>query len=90
MTEEEKEDALVAEINGMSDDAKYIMSKEYFGSWIDGGDSNPKSVLMVTTNDRQEKVYAELAEHGMVWLDTERGEVGWRSSEKGRHAHYLF
>ncbi len=89
MTEEQIE-KLIAEANTMSDDARYIMGQEYFGRWIDGGDHNAKSVLMVTINERQEKAYNELAEHGMVWLDTERGEVGWRSSERGRTIYQIY
>jgi len=86
---DENVDALVEELNNLSDNAFYIVSRPYFGEWIDGGDFNAKSALMVTQNKLQEEVYAELAKAGFVWMDTERGRIGFRSSGKGRYAHYL-
>lgn len=81
---------IIAEANTMSDDAFYIMTQGYFGQWIDGGDHNAKSALMVVNNDRQRKAYEELLNHGMVWLDTERQYIGYRSSEKGRIVYEVY
>lgn len=78
----EDQEALVPVVNGLSDDAVYMVSRDWFGQLILG-----KAVLAAPMNKRQEKIFDELMEVGFVYIDTERGSVGFRSTDRGRLAH---
>lgn len=74
-------DELVERVNKLSDDAVYIASRDWFEQVI-----LHKPILVVPKNEQQEKAFACLLEQGFVYLDTERGQVGFRSTAEGRTA----
>jgi hypothetical protein len=77
VTEHEKK--IVAIVEGLSDDACYMASRDWFGGTCVG-----KPILAVAQNERQERAFQELMSKGLCYLDTERGQVGYRSTELGR------
>ncbi len=77
VTDEEKN--IVAIVEGLSDDACYMASRDWFGSCVMG-----KPILAAAQNERQEKAFQELMSKGLVYLDTERGQIGYRSTYLGR------
>lgn len=76
---------LIVVANNLSEDAQYIMCLTYFGTV-----SQWQAILAVPVNEAQEKAYEELLTCGFVHLDTERGQVGYRSSYDGREARDLY
>lgn len=80
MTDEETR-ALVADINGLSTDAVYLASSDWFGRVLMG-----KPVLAAAQNERQQAAFDELLEVGFVHGDVERGVYGYRSTHRGREA----
>lgn len=75
---------LVKVINNLSDDAFYMVSRDWFGMKMFG-----QTILAKCINERQEKIFSELLKLGFVYLDTERGEVGYRSSDRGIFANQI-
>lgn len=85
----EKLDKIVEAVNNLSNDAYYVLSLGSMRMWIDGGDFNAKSALMVPPNERSMEAYQELLKNGFVFMDTEREHIGFRSTENGRIASQI-
>jgi hypothetical protein len=77
VTDEEKK--IVAIVEGLSDDACYMASRDWFGGLLLN-----RPILAVAENDRQRAAFEELMSKGLMYLDTERGQVGYRSTDLGR------
>lgn len=72
---------LVQVVNGLSTDAVYIASREWFRQVLMG-----KPILAAAENKRQQAAFNELLEAGFVHGDVERGIYGYRSTHRGRDA----
>lgn len=77
MTQEQ----LIETINGLSSDAAYLASRDWFRSVMMG-----KPILAAAQNDRQQAAFDELLAVGFVHVDVERGIPGYRSTDWGRQA----
>lgn len=74
-------DEYIEKINALSDDAYYVVGRDWFGQVIMG-----KPILAVALNERQEKLFAELLNAGFVYFDVEQGKGGYRSTFTGQQA----
>lgn len=74
-------DDMVEAVNKLSNDAAWLMSRDWFRGVLMN-----KPILAAPQNDRQETAFRELMAGGFAYLDTERGVVGYRSTERGRIA----
>lgn len=77
------EDARLARLidtaNGLSDDAAYVCAQDYFSTVLMN-----KPILLAPQNKRQERIFTELLDAGLVHGDVERGVFGYRSTYHGR------
>lgn len=76
-----EQDEMVEAVNKLSNDAIYMVSRDWFGQVLMG-----KPILAAAQNERQERAFQELLDAGFVHGDVERGVYGYRSTFRGREA----
>jgi hypothetical protein len=89
MFSDEEQEKIVKIINALSPVAFHIVGFKGFGMRYSYHYGKNDTALLVPANEEQEIAFQELMKVGFVVLDTERGQVGYRSNDRGLIAYHI-
>ena len=80
MTDDEKTEQILSKLTA---DQEYYITCDWFGTTLMG-----KPVLVVPVNDHQRSAFESFLKMGLMYLDVERGKVGYRTTYYAQDVKY--